>query len=258
MRVIRVRGSLTPERLRGGWTLVLNPGTGDKAFTVDLEAFPDLAPFDHFKPGSLLELTGVCTIRRDAARAPAAFNVFIRSPGDIAVIKPPPWWTPARTWRVLGFATLGLALALAWVLSLRRQIRRQTAHIRQMNEDLERRVQERTAELTEANEELDAFSYSVSHDLRAPLRHMSGFADILSQHPSVAQTPDLQKPLDTISNAAVQTPTHSDGLTIFSARVIVAFLKPIPGETRRINGALCRSAKTSTMVLPGASSARCS
>jgi signal transduction histidine kinase len=216
MRVIRVQGLLAPERLRGGWILVLNPGGDDKAFTADLDLFSNLAPFDHLEPNSLLELTGVCSIRRDTAGTPAAFNIFIRSPGDISVIKPPPWWTPARTWRVLGFATLGLALALAWVLTLRRQIRRQTAHIRQMNEDLERRVQERTIELTEANEELDAFSYSVSHDLRAPLRHMSGFAAILSQHPTVAQTPDLQKPLDTISNAATQMGRMVDDLLAFS------------------------------------------
>jgi signal transduction histidine kinase len=216
MRVIRVRGLLAPERLRGGRILVLNPGDGEKAFTADLEAFSNLTPFDHFESDSLLELTGVCAIRRDAVGAPASFNVFIRSPGDIVVIKPPPWWNPARTWRVLGFATLGLALALAWVLTLRRQIRQQTAHIRQMNEDLERRVQERTAELTEANEELDAFSYSVSHDLRAPLRHMSGFAAILMQHPSVAQTPDLQRPVDTISNAATQMARMVDDLLEFS------------------------------------------
>lgn len=216
MRVIRVRGSLAPERLRGGRILVLNPGSGGKAFTADLDAFPDLTPFDHLEPGSLLELTGVCTIRKDPTGVPAAFNVFIRSPGDISVVKPPPWWTPARTWRVLGFATSGLALALAWVLTLRRQIRRQTAHIRQMNEQLERRVQERTAELTHANEELDAFSYSVSHDLRAPLRHMSGFAAVLSQHPSVAQTPDLLKPLGIISNSAAQMGRMVDDLLAFS------------------------------------------
>jgi PAS domain S-box-containing protein len=57
--------------------------------------------------------------------------------------------------------------------------KRAEEEVRRLNEELEERVRQRTAELEASTRELDAFAYSVSHDLRAPLRSLAGFSEVL-------------------------------------------------------------------------------
>jgi two-component system, sensor histidine kinase and response regulator len=70
------------------------------------------------------------------------------------------------------------------------------------NEQLSARVSERTAELEAANEELEAFAYSVSHDLRAPLRGIDGFSNLLLKKFSPEMPAEAQRLLNNVSSGA--------------------------------------------------------
>lgn len=96
------------------------------------------------------------------------------------------------------------------------QIGQQNLALKEFNQNLEQKVSERTRELEEVNKELESFSYSVSHDLRTPLRHISGFADMLANE-FQEQLPDKAKHyLKTINNSARKMGALIDDLLQFS------------------------------------------
>lgn len=88
--------------------------------------------------------------------------------------------------------------------------------IKRLYDQVEERVEQRTAELEESNKELEAFSYSVSHDLRAPLRALDGFSQAMLDDFGPQLPEEGQRYLKTIRYSAQQMSTLIDALLEFS------------------------------------------
>ena len=92
----------------------------------------------------------------------------------------------------------------------------QQEQIRELNVQLERRVRDRTAELEALNQELEAFNYSVSHDLRTPLRHITGFVKLLEDKAACNLDEEGRHLVRTIADSAKQMGQLIDDLLAFS------------------------------------------
>ena len=86
----------------------------------------------------------------------------------------------------------------------------------QTRETLRQELAKRAAELEAANKELESFAYSVSHDLRAPLRHVAGYAELLQKHSASALDAKGQRYMQTIQDAASRMGKLIDDLLGFS------------------------------------------
>ncbi|MGH8073520.1 MAG: ATP-binding protein [Lysobacter sp.] len=85
-------------------------------------------------------------------------------------------------------------------------------HVRELNRQLEGKVEQ----VSEVNRELEAFSYSVSHDLRAPLRHIAGFSDKLGRHLGEAADDKSRHYIEVIGSSAKRMATLIDDLLVYS------------------------------------------
>jgi PAS domain S-box-containing protein len=110
---------------------------------------------------------------------------------------------------------------------------RAEAEVLALNRTLEARVEARTRELTRANEELESFAYSVSHDLRAPLRAIDGFSRLLTERYGDRIDPEGREYLLRVRNAAGRMGTLIESL-LKMARLGRGGIKPVPLDLSRM------------------------
>jgi two-component system sensor histidine kinase/response regulator len=121
-------------------------------------------------------------------------------------------WRQYWPWMV---AICSLVIALFLALLLWRG-KRAVEEVHRLNAELDQRVVERTAQLDAANKELEAFSYSVSHDLRAPLRHVQGYVDMLGREAENQLSENGRRYMKTIADASREMGVLIDDLLAFS------------------------------------------
>jgi len=98
-------------------------------------------------------------------------------------------------------------------------------NLMELNDTLELRVKQRTADLESANKELETFSYSVSHDLKAPLRHISGFIGLFLENKSTSLTEEEMGYLQKVTEASAEMAQLIDALLSFSRLNMAALRK---------------------------------
>jgi len=150
-----------------------------------------------FIPGTLkpFPLEQIPLTRAIQGQASTTVEILVRNPGrpEGVLIE-----TNAQPLRDKNGALRGGVIAIRDIT----QRRKAEQSIQQLNEELEERVARRTAQLNEVNKELETFTYSVAHDLRAPLRHIAGFSAILLEEFGTSMDAPAQRYLERIREGA--------------------------------------------------------
>lgn len=107
-------------------------------------------------------------------------------------------------------------LLVSWFARIRRRVEDDLRHTRDQLESLNHELAKRSAALEASNKELEAFAYSVSHDLRAPLRHVAGFGELLRNSAGPSLNEKSRRYLSVVLESASRMGNLIDDLLSFS------------------------------------------
>ena len=133
--LLKLRGTLRDMELENeGRSAQLQIEMKDANTTAHLVGLTaaDAAAVSSWKPGSVIEFTGVCELVFASMSAPglpkaSSFRMWLRSPADVRILQTPPWWTRQRLTTALAVSGLALVLAFGWSFTLHRTLRKRTA-----------------------------------------------------------------------------------------------------------------------------------
>jgi diguanylate cyclase (GGDEF)-like protein len=136
--LIQVDGQLVGKDM-GASNAILLLTSKKKIFTAILPKNLADPESSAWKVGSVLQVTGICSVQLDAQRSaigegmavPQSFRVLLRSPGDVAVLHSPSWWTAGHVLVLLALALIVTLVALGWVMALRKRVEQQTILLRE-------------------------------------------------------------------------------------------------------------------------------